>query len=338
MPRLWVRMAIGCWRPYAQGAPTELRGLPAIEALRLVWARHYQRTPDGSPGGGVRLREERELPRAAEGLESPYELDARFRSKRGSNWTGYMVHLSETCEPDEVRLITHVDTTPATVHEAMRTAAIHDSLEAKGLPPEEHLVDAGYVSAALLVDSRATHGINLIGPTRKDSSWQKKQGGYGVEEFVIDWEHQRAVCPNGRPSASWRSYTDERRGRYVRVRFSTQDCRNCPFQARCTRSPAQGRALTLHPLEQHLALEVARARQASDECRRLYRLRAGVEGTISQGVRSFGLRRARYRGLQKTHLQHVATAAAINVARVDAWLEGRPPVKTRVSRFARLAA
>jgi transposase len=70
----------------------------------------------------------------------------------------------------------------------------------------------------------------------------------------------------------------------------------------------------------------------------LYRLRAGVEGTISQGVRAFGLRQARYRGLAKTHLQGVATAAAINLARMDDWLSGHVPAKTRISRFAHLAA
>ena len=40
---------------------------------------------------------------------------------------------------------------------------------------------------------------------------------------------------------------------------------------------------------------------------------------ISQGVRSFGLRRAHYRGLAKTGLQSVATAAAINLNRLAAW-------------------
>ena len=57
----------------------------------------------------------------------------------------------------------------------------------------------------------------------------------------------------------------------------------------------------------------------------------------SQGVRAFGLRRTRYRGLAKTHLQHVATAAAINIDRAVAWLDERPRAATRTSRFAALA-
>jgi len=70
----------------------------------------------------------------------------------------------------------------------------------------------------------------------------------------------------------------------------------------------------------------------------LYAQRQGIEGTISQGVRSFGLRRARYRGLAKTGLQSVATAAAMNLNRLAAWFAERPLASTRVSRFAAMAA
>jgi transposase len=55
-------------------------------------------------------------------------------------------------------------------------------------------------------------------------------------------------------------------------------------------------------------------------------------------VRVFGLRRSRYRGLAKTHLQHVATAAAINLERLAAWFQALPRAATRTSRFAGLAA
>lgn len=81
-----------------------------------------------------------------------------------------------------------------------------------------------------------------------------------------------------------------------------------------------------------------RERLASNAGRELYALRAGVEGTISQGVRALGLRRARYRGLARVHLQHVATAAAMNIDRVTNFLAGRPVERTRRSRFAALRA
>jgi transposase len=41
--------------------------------------------------------------------------------------------------------------------------------------------------------------------------------------------------------------------------------------------------------------------------------------------------------LAKTHLKHLATAAAINFERLGAWFDERPQAMTRKSRFARLA-
>jgi transposase len=64
----------------------------------------------------------------------------------------------------------------------------------------------------------------------------------------------------------------------------------------------------------------------------------GASTTISQGIRRCGLRRSRYVGLPKTHLAHVATAAALNVARMADWLAGTPRAGTRRSRFALLTA
>ena len=71
--------------------------------------------------------------------------------------------------------------------------------------------------------------------------------------------------------------------------------------------------------------------------RQLYGQRQGIEGTISQGVRAFGLRRARYCGLAKVRLQSVATAAAINLDRLGAWFAQRLLAPTRTSRFAAIA-
>jgi transposase len=324
----------------APGAPAELKHLPAIEILRRVWQRHFECTLDGKlPAGGVRLRADRELARAAEALESPYETEARFRTKRSTSWTGYMVHFSETCDPEDVHLITHVETTPASVHEAMRTAEIHQALEGKGLPPKEHLVDAAYVSAEVLVSGPERHGISVVGPPRPKPNWQAKmEGAYTAEHFHVDWENRCAVCPQGKSSIYWRESQRRSGDPFVIARFDATDCSTCDTRHLCTRSARHPRQLFLKPQAQYEALQAMRERITSEEGRELYRVRAGVEGTISQAIRISGLRQARYRGLKKTHLQNVATAAAVNVARLGAWWEGRPHAPTRVSRFARLAA
>jgi transposase len=161
-----------------------------------------------------------------------------------------------------------------------------------------------------------------------------------VTDFHIDWEANRATCPRGKESGSWRTYQDKAGAPYIKVRFPAADCQACEARTQCTKATgaAAGRQLRLHPRDQHEALVAARAREASAGDRPLYALRQGIEGTLSQAVRGFGLRCARYRGLAKTHLQHVATAAALDLDRVAAWLQGRPLAPTRISRFAALAA
>lgn len=91
------------------------------------------------------------------------------------------------------------------------------------------------------------------------------------------------------------------------------------------------------PQVEHEALKRAREAHASVEGHERYKRRAGIEGSISQGVRGFGLRRSRYRGLAKTRLQNLAIAAAMNIDRLFNWLENVPRAKTRISRFAALA-
>lgn len=323
----------------------EIRDLPIIDTLCRIWQRHYERSDEGTTTKGeggkrqVRFKANRELPKAAEGIESPYDIDARYRNKRDTKWTGYMVHVSETCEEKTPHLLTHVHTTAASVHEAMCTDDIHQGLSDKDLAPGDHLADAAYVSADLLVKSREDYGIELLGPTRPDVNWQSRvEGAYRTDDFALDWEHQRAVCPQGKESISWKAYTGTRSSPFIKVRFSRSDCAPCEHRALCTRAKLpNARLLHLHPQPQHEAFRAAQAWYDSEEGKRQYGRRAGIEGTLSQGVRAFEMRRTRYRGLDKTHLQHVATAAAINVDRLVAWFDGQPRAQTRTSRFATLA-
>jgi transposase len=328
----------------APETPAHLRELPVITTLRQTWQRHYDRAtsegaaPGHPPTSSVRFKPNQALPPAAEAIESPYDADARYRHKRDTSWTGYMVHVSETCEPTAPHLLTHVHTTPASVHEAQCTTPIQQALKNKDLAPREHFVDAAYISAELLVHSRDEHGITLRGPTRPRQGWQQQvAGAYTLEQFTVDWEQQQVYCPQGKRSGSWQEHVSPDGHPSIIVSFRRQDCHACPTRPLCTQSQQQMRRLRLPPQEQYEALAAARAWYGSEEGIERYKQRAGVEGTLSQGVRAFGLRRTRYRGLPKTHLQHVAIAAAINIDRIVAWLDECPRATTRPSRFAALA-
>lgn len=318
---------------YADSAPGWLREVPAVEILRQVWVQQYY-VQDGQ----VKWRTAEDLPPNKLLIQSPYDLEARNRTKRSLNWTGYAAHLTETCDEETPNLITHVETTLATTADVEMTETIHAALAGKDLLPSEHFVDTAYVDAEHLVTSRTDYQLDLFGPVPPDSSWQARTGsGFDISCFVIDWEAQTVPCPEGRVSKSWRPRQDGDGNEVIEIRFDRYDCHACARRPQCTKAKDHPRTLRLRPQAQHVALQTARQRQDTPEFKERYKTRAGIEGTISQGTRSFDLRRSRYIGLPKTHLQHVVTAAAINLTRAVSWVMGTPKAQTRPSRFAALA-
>lgn len=318
---------------FSASSPSYLASLPIIETLRQVWLHHFWLDE-----GRITYREAKDLAPAGHRISSPYDPEAGFGNKRTLMWTGYKVFLTETCDADKPRIISNVITTVAGESDINQTAKIHDELKAKELLPDIHLADAAFVNADLLVKTPETYGVELLGPVRVDSSWQAKEGAYNISRFDIDWAAETMTCPQGKKSSSWTAKEDPLGNELISVKFRYADCTYCETRNLCTRNKKGSRQFTLKPKAQFEALSKARVVQQTPQWQEQYKARSGIESTMSQGVRSNNLRRSRYVGLKKTGLQHVATAAAINVQRVTDWLGGFPITPTRVSSFARLAA
>jgi transposase len=311
-----------------------LRQIHAVEILRQVWLQQYYAL---TPLGDVRLRETKDSPPGAIRIRSPYDIEARLSNKRSKSWTGYKVHLSETCDEDAPHLITSVETTKATMTDREVLSEIHDQLSGHNLLPSEHLVDAGYINGELMVNSQIEYGVDLISLIPIDGQWQSKAGkGYGIANFDVDWKKELVRCPKGKVSRKWIPTHNTYQQPVISVKFDKADCLACESRADCTRAKAGARTVTLRPQAQHEAIKAARDKQQTSEFKKQYAKRAGVEGTISQGTRTFGLRRCRYRGEAKTRLQNLVTAAAINLVRVWDWWCGSSSLGTVPSRFAAL--
>jgi transposase len=316
----------------AASAPPWLREIPAVQTLRRVWAEQYVEVH-----GTLSWREVKDMPSPAELIASPYDPEARYSTKRAVEWIGYKVHLTETCNPATPHLIVNVETTPATTPDDQMIAQVHASLEPRGLLPAEHLVDKGYTDSHVLVDSQRTYGVTLLGPVADDPSWQARAGtGFDKAQFLVDWDRQIVTCPMGKQSISWLPNTYPQNGMTWEARFARKDCTPCPQRAQCTRAKKEPRIVGLQAQDQYEALHAARHRQTTEACAQQYAPRAGIEGTHAQGIRRCGLRQSRYVGLARPHLQHIATAAALNIVRMGEWLAGTPQAKTRCSPFARL--
>ena len=309
-----------------------LQELPAVKTLRQVWTEQYI---EGNEK--LRWREVTDMPSPADLIASPYDTEARYSTKREVEWVGYKVHVTETCETDTPHLLVNVETTPATTLDDHMVKQVHASLEPRDLLPAEHLVDKGYTDSQVLVESQRTYGVTLLGPVADDPSWQACTGtGFDKSQFLVDWERQVLTCPMGKQSISWLPHTYPKTGMTWEARFARKDCTPCPRRAQCTRAKKEPRIVGLQTREQYEALQAVRKRQTTPAFRQQYAPRAGVESTHAQGIRRCGLRQARYLGRTKTHLQHLAIAAALNFVRLGEWFAGTPLAKTRRSPFAAL--
>jgi len=345
---------------YDDSSPAWLAEIPAVDVLRRVLLQNYTRII-GADGREVIKRREKEpegdgLPPGHARIASPYDTDARWGAKREELWLGYKLHVTETCDgeprcgcpgggtgrrghdgdcaaPAFPNLITHVATTAATVADNQMTGVINDGLAAKDLAPGRHYADSGYLSAALVVSEAARHGIALIGPLLADTSAQARAGnGYARADFTIDYDTQTVTCPQGKTAATWTPCTQHGKDAIVAT-FSPGDCGPCPARSQCT--SGKRRQLSLQPRALAEAQAAARTAETQIPFQADYARRAGVEGTMHQAA-SHGARRARYRGLPKTRLDHAYMACALNLLRLEAYWTGTPLDRQRTSHLARL--
>ncbi len=316
----------------ASDAPTWLRTLPAVEILRRVWIQQFY-----TDGVQIRWRTPEELPPATRAINSPHDVDARYSKKRSTIWVGYKVHLTESCDDDAPRLITNVEVTPAPIADTDMTDTIHQHLAEADRLPATHLVDAGYIDAEHLVTSQHEHQIDVFGPVPVDPSWQARaKTGFGTADFRMDWQAEVAYCPAGKASQHWRHEHDDHGNPVVHIEFARADCGTCDVRTACTRSTQRGRQLIIREHDRFAALQAARQRQQTPAFQEQYALRAGIEGSLSQGVRRCGLRQARYVGEAKNRLQELFVATALNIIRVSTFLAGEAFTARADPPFVRL--
>ena len=313
----------------ASPTPPEVPAHPAVALLRQVWIQPFAADPTA-----IRLRTVADRPPAARLIGAPYAPDARLRTKRDTTGNGSKVHLTETCDADGPNLITDVQTTPATTPDGPLTVPIQAALAPRQRLPAEQSVDCADTDAATIIHSQATQAIDLVGPVQRDGSWQAQAGaGFAGACFAVDWDATPVVCPQGQPSRGWSASTDTAGQAVIHGQFDRHVCGACGVREACPKAKRGPRTLKLRPQPQDAALQAARQYQKTDEFKQRYRVRAGIEGTITQGVQAFDLRYARYRGLAKTSLQHILTVLAMNLTRLVAWWDARPKAQTRPARF-----
>jgi transposase len=223
---------------YTSEGTEALRQHLAVEILRRVWVQQYYVQDDE-----VHWRQIDNMPSTEHMIHSPYDPEARYSQKRETEWFGYKAHITETCDAERPHLITHIETTPATMQDEQVTETIHRALEQKNMLPAEHLLDRGYVTTQVLSDSEHIHGVEVIGPIKVDTTWQAQSGkGFDISCFTIDWDSQRVTCPGGQMSHVWADSRDNAGNPRIYVRFAKASCRVCPVRSDLGQRTLSGRA------------------------------------------------------------------------------------------------
>lgn len=296
---------------------------PQTEALRRIVVQNYYRDQNGRLCW--RTADDGGLPPSSLAIVSPYDTTARYvRHGHIIDWKGYAAHLTETCAPDGVNVITDVATTSAATNDAQALPAIHARLARRGLLPAEHLVDGGYTSLVHLERAEREHRVTVSGPLPGNPTAQHRRNeGFDRDDFHIDFDRRQVTCPQGQVSQGWHGpypTSSPTAAPLIVARFTKAQCQPCPVRTQCTSSKEGARNVGFPPRElRDLQLRV-RAEQQTPEWKARYAVRSGVEGTINEFAHGHGMRRCRYRAEPKAHLQHVLTAIAVNIER----LSGRP--------------
>jgi hypothetical protein len=170
-------------------------------------------------------------------------------------------------------------------------------------------VDRAYISGQRLAEAKA-QGRELIGPAQ---AAPRREGRFGSEDFHLDLQRRRALCPAGKPSTPC-SRLEEKAGDKVNYRFEwSYHCKNCPLRSPCVGADQPHRTLLVG--QYHTELQARRQEQKTEAFQKKSRHRNAIEGTQSELVRAHGLRRARYRGIDKVRLQNYFIGAACNAQR-----------------------
>jgi hypothetical protein len=254
-------------------------------------------------------------------VHNPHEPEAQWaakgQGKKKKEHVGYKVQVSETVPSEALAkgeptksFLTGLATQPAIASDEAGAEQIVAEQAGLGLnQPSEQYVDGAYISAQKLAEAQA-EGRELIGPAQRGIA---KEGRFGVEDFDVRVEEEKAICPAGKENTQCSRLEEEQTGKVsYRFEWSTH-CRECPLREQCVGAGQKHRTLVVG--QHHSHLQKRRQEQQTEEFQKKSQRRNAIEGTQSELVRGHGLRKARYRGLEKVRLQNYFIGAACNAKR-----------------------
>ena len=256
---------------------------------------------------------------SADSLQSPHDPDVTYSGHKGK---GYEVQVAETChEENATQLITHVEVTPSSGSDTDVSVPVVDGLAERKVRPDELFADTAYGSGRNAFEA-SRRGMELVSPVAGSAPGNSHEGeGDGpppltAADFQIDVTGEQAtVCPAGHPSIE--EYELKDAPERVEVHFAGTTCEPCPLRSRCpVKLDRRAGAYVLKADLVKVNIERRRRAEATEEWRKRYDIRAGIEGTNSELKRAHGLGRLRVRGGRRVRLAVYLKALACNFKRM----------------------
>ena len=345
---------------------TELQNLEKVVLLKKVWSQQYQikeniisttelaelaepAEPAKILNGDSKKKEQtakekdielttsesRAKAKIKEMIESPHDEETRYTQKKGKEYRGYKLQLTEVASEEEVAIITDVEIVSASEYDGESLPNIHERLKEREILPETHLVDTGYVSGDAIVESRE-RGVELLGLIASNTTMTARENeGFSVENFQIDFENKQAICPNGNKQRAFSETVDGRGRKVFQILWNKEICQSCPFKDKCIQGKKLGRTIKIS--RNYKVIQQRRIEQKTDDFHNRYRRRAGVEATFSHLVCCMDARQTPYQGKNKTQLHFLLLAAGLNIKRAVYWQNGLRPLRKRSSRLEKIS-
>lgn len=257
---------------------------------------------------------------SAGSLQSPDDLEATYREKRGKGYRGYVANLTETCDPkNPVQLITKVQVAPNNTDDSKLLAEALPNLKER-TDLETMYTDGGYggpQADVVLQEQQVEHIQTAIRGRQPDPE------KLHLADFVIqtdaDNRPMQAACPQGQTVPV---DLTKRKKAFV-AHFDPQVCQCCPLVERCPTQP--GKRDPRHHLRfTRSQMQAAQRRRRSREYRQEGRnLRAAVEATVRSVKHPFPAGKLPVRGRFRVTCMVIASAAVTNVRRLHRYLQAK---------------
>jgi hypothetical protein len=270
-----------------------------------------------------------------ETLQSAFDPDA----SHGHKGSGYSAHITETCNnPGKKGIITDYEVHGAARSDMGKAPDILDRLEAAGLKPEKLFSDGGYpsVPSALNVTKR---NVEFMAPVNRGPLSDEVMGR---DQFKFDKKGFVVKCPKGHKPLDHRILShNNKKGRSLHAIFDGDICRKCSVLDNCPVRAPNHRARGCKPRDTvgNFRLEITPelrlrdqmySNQQTAEWKNQYRIRSGVEATMSELKRSHGMGKLRVRRAPKVCLAVACKVIACNIKR---WVKALSASGMALNRF-----